>query len=86
MTCKECIHHDLCSELDTVSYHLFRNGGHCRRFKNKADFVEVVRCKGCKYYERPSIDEDNYFCTAEHTQGLYSPNKNDFCSYGERKQ
>jgi hypothetical protein len=51
MTCKDCIHHDLCSELDTVSYHLFRNGGHCRRFKNKADFAEMVRCKDCQYAE-----------------------------------
>jgi hypothetical protein len=50
-----------------------------------ADVVPVVRCKDCKHYERPDLEEDNYFCTAEHTNKLFSPNKTDYCSYGERK-
>ena len=49
------------------------------------DVVPVVRCKDCKHYERPDLEEDNYFCTAEHTNKLFSPNKTDYCSYGERK-
>ena len=50
----------------------------CEYFKNKADFVEVVRCKDCarvnKYKER-------YFCSCDNTQ----MKPYDFCSYGERK-
>lgn len=49
------------------------------------DVVPVVRCKDCKHYARPSLDEDNYYCLAEHTDRLFSPNKTDYCSYGERK-
>lgn len=49
------------------------------------DVAEIVRCKDCKHYERPNLDEDEYYCTAEHTNKLFSPNKSDYCSYGERK-
>lgn len=51
-----------------------------------ADVVEVIFCKDCKYYERYSIYDDDYYCMAEHTQSLFSPNKTDFCSHGERKE
>lgn len=47
-----------------------------------ADVVEVVRCKDCKYYQD---NNDGYphdeckWCKDE------TPNADDFCSYGERK-
>ena len=61
---------------------------------NKADVVEVVRCKDCKY--RDTMPEYEYdddhehrtlmgtdFCRWWHDE---SPNDDDYCSYGERKE
>ena len=54
MTCKDCIHYDVCKDDYNCGY-LFKdeNGNYftddCQHFKRKADFVEVVRCKDCKY-------------------------------------
>ena len=47
------------------------------------DAVEVVRCKDCKYYE---IGKD-YLPYCNHCDGGIAdyPRKDDFCSYGERK-
>ena len=43
-SCLDCIHYTICiakNPLVKIEY--------CYQFKNKADFVEVVRCKDCKY-------------------------------------
>ena len=48
----------------------------------KANAVEVVRCRWCKY-----CDPENYHC--DHPMGTAAPLKrkpDDFCSYGERKE
>ena len=47
----------------------------------KADVVEVVRCKDCKHFEH-NFENDTY-CRC--VGGLTDPENNDFCSYGERK-
>lgn len=44
----------------------------------EADVVEVVRCKDCKYRTGTK-----YKCSKF---GNIQMNKNDFCSYGERKE
>ena len=58
-------------------------------FKNKGDFVEVVRCRDCKSSSEPKTVSrlglycNNYdvrFCEKE--QKIVSANH--FCSYGER--
>ena len=82
MKCKDCIHHNVCiweNELEEES------NKHCSDFKNKADFVEVVRCSQCKY-------KDDCAGRMVHTtrdyvleQNISTYNKVDFCSYGERK-
>ena len=91
-TCKDCIHYeDMCKE------HLIECAEHgeaerilnpCVKFKNKADFVEVVRCKNCKCcehcYPAKAIGEETiegWYCKIrrEHMR------PDDFCSYGERK-
>lgn len=42
---------------------------------------EIVRCKDCRYYS--PIDENKpYPCEV----GIMVCNKDDFCSYGERKE
>ena len=48
MTCKDCIHYDACADWmppTELLEEIFPD--RCTQFKNKADFVEVVRCKDC---------------------------------------
>lgn len=45
-TCYDCIHSDVCSGIGACSYHC-SDVSKCKHFKNKADFVEVVRCENC---------------------------------------
>ena len=69
-TCKDCIYYPACN------YTMW-----CDLFKDKIDFVEVVRCWECKH-----CDPDNKHC--DHPMGTtlpFSRKENDFCSYGERK-
>lgn len=89
MTCKEnCIHCDVCKRRQYPSMYGLTNPDDCDNFKNKADFVEVVRCKDCVYCDRCyPVKEIN----KEATEGWYcNPNRHyvkpdDFCSYGERR-
>lgn len=53
-TCKDCIHERACTEmLKAQGYEISAdykgNADRCDTFKNKADVVEVVRCKDCKH-------------------------------------
>lgn len=47
-----------------------------------ADVGEVVRCKGCKYYE---IGKDYEPYCNHWASMLAAVNEGDFCSYGERR-
>ena len=52
----------------------------CENFKNKADFVEVCRCKDCKFVKLMS-GGTTYACLKR--QAYRKPT--DFCSDGKRK-
>lgn len=45
MTCKDCAHYEVCLLGACVD----GKTGVCMNFKNKADFIEVVRCKDCEH-------------------------------------
>ena len=45
-TCKVCIGNDYCFVKPLHPRMMEKS---CKQFKNKADFVEVVRCKKCKH-------------------------------------
>lgn len=81
-TCKDCIHYDTCLyiEISNNKEEDYYTEFGCEYFKNKADVVEVVRCKDCKYYIA------NY-CTRDINgrTNMFYMNADDFCSYGERK-
>lgn len=86
MTCKDCIHYGICI------FHLTGNEwSKCFHFKNKADVVEVVRCKDCELSSEPkSVSRlelyiNNYdvrFCEKE--QKIVCGTH--FCSYGTPKE
>jgi hypothetical protein len=47
ITCEDCIHHNVCGYHITDETDLTVE--ECTHFKNKANFVEVVRCRECKH-------------------------------------
>lgn len=81
-TCNDCIHQELCN--------IYANAGVtdvpadditiCEVFKNKADVVEVIRCKNCKCYEHER-SSNQHFCNR---YGGYV-DENDYCSRCERR-
>ena len=80
MTCKDCIHYDICVAKNTSV-----NVKYCYYFKNKADFVEVVRCGKCTHghWEQETCHgKCVHYCDLTDLQ----INKEHFCSYGERKE
>lgn len=50
-----------------------------------ADVVQVVRCKDCKYWDDTEAEP---LCEVLHDGDgvMYSPEPDDFCSYGERRE
>lgn len=80
MTCQDCFHYKVCNSFGFVLDPL-RGGVICCDFKNKADVVEVVRCKDCKHFMTDTFKRT--MCNRTFT--MFEMNENDFCSYGERK-
>ncbi len=81
-TCSHCVHVDVCEnrfswlDQEDNTKHII-----CHHFKDKADVVEVVRCKDCKHsYFVKSCSK--YECRKGCGTLKYA---NDFCSYGEKK-
>lgn len=74
MTCKDCLFYDKLCFHALEEYELKL----CKDFINKADVVEVVRCKDCKYFLLHKLactyPNHNGWCTVD-----------DYCSFGERK-
>lgn len=79
MTCKDCIHYEVCP----LGLAVKGSTGTCLKFKNNADFVEVVRCKDCRMFVDNKEAKVTY-CTRECKN--ITVNEDDFCSYGERKE
>ena len=77
-TCKDCIHFGICKK--GFPWADGKGGGWCEDFKDKASFVEIVRCKDCKHYVAR-------YCTRDINgrTNMFLMNENDFCSYGERR-
>ena len=80
MTCKDCVHYDVCYLIEHYGADEDK-ACVCKYFKNKADFVEVVRCKDCKKAigEHPLLDEK--FCVIHDC----SVPEDYYCASGERK-
>ena len=96
MTCKDCVHYEVCKYFnDFEGIPLYEGeASDCGKFKPKSRFVEVVRCKDCKYrgdYACPMVyeqhidyDDDGYF---ESDYILHDKTTDEgFCDYGERSK
>jgi hypothetical protein len=71
VSCNNCIHYDIC--IFHIKGDEYKK---CPHFKNKVNFVEVVRCKDCEYHD--------YIC--KHPDGLFRTTDNSYCSFGKRKE
>ena len=83
--CKDCIHYDVCG------YHIDEETdmtiAECGKLKNKADYVEVVRCKDCKHcWKYMGIDKMHYMKCTFDTEYDIPIHEMHFCGYGERKE
>ena len=58
-TCRDCVHYDACTDWIPPKELLeaIKPEG-CNKFKNKADFEEVVRCRDC--VNRVPFDEEQF--------------------------
>ena len=91
MTCKDCVHYEVCKEhlIECAEYgEAERILNPCAKFKNKTDFVEVVKCKDCvsfAYYKEPLKYKGKVWegkCTVT---GDLITDDNFFCRNGIRK-
>ncbi len=79
--CERCIHYDVCLLHEDNFIDDVAKNGFCGKFRDKADVVEVVRCKECKHSSFIKSCS-KYECKKGCGSLKYS---NDYCSYGERK-
>ena len=83
-TCKDCIHYEPCYEYGNILDPL-GGGVKCDSFKNKADFVEVVRCKDCKYHhweQEPEHGKTIHLCSVLNAEVF----KDFYCCHGTPKE
>ena len=80
--CTDCIHHKLCYEYGEILDPI-HGGVICEDFKHASNFVEVVRCKDCKYCDEKFSNWLGYHKCVEKNQCV---RPNAFCSEGERKE
>lgn len=84
MTCRDCIYRAMCYKHEHYGYGDENNEKPCEMFRNKTDFVEVVKCKDCKHYKHFK-GCGNWCHKRIHSDIEYHTKLNDFCSYGERR-
>ena len=84
--CSDCVHYEACIDMyDEVKDEFDDNAfaDCCEFFKNKADFVEVVRCKDCKHFtEGMAVG----MCKRIEDKPIIPCCFDNFCKYGERRE
>lgn len=80
MTCKDCLLLSMCRMAYDLGEFQEKAEKLCKKFKNKTDFVKVVRCNKCKYCNK------NGFCFKNiNGIGYKLVLPWDYCSYGKEK-
>ena len=84
--CEKCVHEELCDQPSRQLWGHLTKETDCSDFKDRTNYVEVVRCKDCKhYYHSVSSGKDGrcvIFGSYDTDPSVYLT---DFCSYGERR-
>ena len=96
-TCSECIHLAKCLIDETTRYYgkdiaCANVEELCKFFKNKSNFVEVVRCRDCKHYYESYYADGKVFRREGRLRStgcgygdVLLKTNNGYCSFGERK-
>ena len=71
MTCKDCIHFDVCEKSKHIENYRIQG---CKDFKDKADFVEVKHGKWVKENNKRTCSECGYYYFGNSTDTNYCPN------------
>ena len=87
-SCYDCIHCGACSDAGDSGFSYLKDDvSKCKHFKNKADFVEVVRCSECKHLK--IINKKPVYATCEEQKQTFflweTDTREHFCRFGERK-
>ena len=80
--CEKCIHGDICADRRWMDRDDERALVECCNFKNKEDFMEVIRCKNCIKHSTDDCivnRKRDLMCHRTTTKAI------GFCSEGERK-
>lgn len=92
VTCNQCLYQPICNVYANMGVTDLPASdiSPCELFKNKADFVEVVRCKDCKFSRKPKeryiYFEGVLLCeSCEMSDDIYVVNSDDYCSCGKRR-
>ena len=81
--CNDCIHEQTCDQSSRQLWSIMAGELECTDFKDRNKYVEVVRCKACKYWEQGKGYEP--YCN--HWGNMMSDTEaDDYCSYGERRK
>lgn len=83
ITCKDCYLYDGCIAGHMHCYDEEGIKKNCKSFKDKNNYVEVVRCEDCQFY-KPFIKVEDFDgrCLVHCIQ----IDKEFYCQYGKRKQ
>ena len=96
--CKDCMCFEVCDKKFQymfigspfcMSNYMYGVEERCKDFKDKSQFIQVVRCKDCRYFISKANLTDEYDNPLGY-DGLCDNNDkytdaNDFCSCGKRK-
>lgn len=85
--CKKCLSEEVCRYNDGINLYC-KDDYKCTHFKNKADFVEVVRCENCKYGDVSTISKtidgkENIACYCNLKNVV--TDLDNYCPSGERR-
>ena len=86
---ERCLHNEVCKYGEKRSNGMYCTEEKCKQFKNATTYVEVVRCKDCKHYEKPDEGDCLGVCRSGRLAvsifGEIYPEPDYYCPYGERK-
>lgn len=96
----DCLYYPVCfdfqgnicdKDLDRFIDYRMTSDGLCEHFKNKADVVEIVRCKNCKLSSEPkSVSRLELYCNNYDVRFCEKEQKivcgTHFCSHGTPKE
>ena len=80
--CGDCIHCDICLNIDRLTLFDKNQPAYCKAFKDKSLFVEVVRCKDCVHRYEP-VRCALWYATVGDKEYFSERGEDFYCKWGE---